>query len=110
MQWTDLVEILGTHVPAGRVTTYGDVSQWAYGRPDRNQPVRSLLLGAANHGHVVLTNRVVTATGDLADLPEGRAQQLDQLRSEGVAFTPNGKVDFSLMPPVSWIELKGLER
>lgn len=110
MQWTELVEILGWYVPLGRVTTYGDVSQWAYGRPDRNQPVRSLLRGAANHGHVILTNRVVAATGDLVDLPEGRAQQLNQLRSEGVAFTPNGKVDFSLTLPVSWIELKGLAR
>ena len=71
MDWKQLVTALGHHVPAGSVTTYAQVSQWGYSRPDRNQPVRSLLSGAANHGHQRLTNRVVGKDGQLADLPEG---------------------------------------
>jgi alkylated DNA nucleotide flippase Atl1 len=100
MSWEQLVETLERHVPAGSVTTYAQVSLWGYGVPNRNQPVRSLLRGAGNHGHQRLTNRVVGVDGKLANLPEGSDQQRQQLIAEGVPFTAEGRVDFSLTSPV----------
>ena len=100
MNWSDLVAVLKTNVSSGSVTTYAEVSNWAYGKPNLNHPVRSLLRGAANHGHLALTNRVVATSGGLADLPQGREQQLEQLRSEGVPLTSAGAVDFSRITPV----------
>jgi alkylated DNA nucleotide flippase Atl1 len=100
MNWEQLVETLAHHVPAGSVTTYAQVSLWGYGVPNLNQPVRSLLRGAANHGHQRLANRVVGVDGKLADLPEGSDQHRQQLLAEGVPFTANGRVDFGRISPV----------
>src|SRR5215210_522533 len=94
MDWKQLVATRGRRVPAGCVTTYARVSLWGYGTRNQNQPVRSLLRGAANHGHQRLTNRVVRTDGRLADLPEGPDQQRHQLLREGVPFTADGRVDF----------------
>ena len=94
MNWEQLVNTLDRLVPAGSVTTYAEVSRWGYGKPNLNQPVRSLLLGARNHGHLRLTNRVVGVNEDLKDLPDGSDQQRRQLRAEGVPFAPDGKVGF----------------
>jgi alkylated DNA nucleotide flippase Atl1 len=94
VDWRQLVTALGRHVPAGSVTTYARVSLWGYGTRNYNQPVRSLLRGAANHGHQRLTNRVVGTDGRLADLPEGPDQQRRQLLEEGIPFTGDGRVDF----------------
>lgn len=92
MSWQDLVVLLARHVPEGSLTTYAAVSVWAYGNPSMNQPVRSMLRGAVNHGFQTLTNRVVAADGRLADLPEGAGQQRVQLESEGVSFDANGRI------------------
>jgi alkylated DNA nucleotide flippase Atl1 len=100
MDWKQLVTVLGHRVPAGRVTTYAQVSLWGYGIHNNNQPVRSLLRGAANHGHQRLTNRVVRTDGRLADLPEGSDQQRRQLLGEGIPFTTDGRVDFDRISPV----------
>lgn len=101
MDWKQLVTTLAHRVPAGRVTTYARVSLWGYGRPNLNQPVRSLLSGAANRGHQRLTNCVVGKDGRLADLPEGSDQQRRQLLAEGVPFTTDGRVDFDGISPVT---------
>ena len=101
MDWKQLVTALGHRVPAGSVTTYAEVSLWGYGVHNYNQPVRSLLRGAANHGHQRLTNRVVRTDGRLADLPEGSDQQRRQLLLEGSPFTPDGRVDFDRISPVT---------
>ena len=100
MNRKQLVDVLDRRVPAGSVTTYAQVSLWGYGVPNRNQPVRSLLRGAGNHGHQRLTNRVVGVDGKLADLPEGSDQQRQQLLAESVPFTANGTVDFGSISPV----------
>ncbi len=100
MDWKQLVTTLGHRVPAGSVTTYAQVSLWGYDVRNYNQPVRSLLRGAANHGHQRLTNRVVGTDGSLADLPEGSDQQRRQLLGEGVPFTADGRVDFDWIAPV----------
>ncbi len=99
MDWQQLVTTLGQRVPAGSVTTYAQVSLWGYGTRNYNQPVRSLLRGAANHGHQRLTNRVVRTDGQLADLPEGPDQQKRQLLEEAVPFTSDGRVDFGRISP-----------
>ncbi len=94
------MDVLERQVPAGSVTIHAEVSTWGYGTPSRNQPVRSLLRGARNNGHQRLTNRVVKANGELADLPEGSDQQRRQLLAEGVPFTPDGRVDSGRISPV----------
>jgi alkylated DNA nucleotide flippase Atl1 len=96
-----LVTTLAHRVPAGSVTTYAQVSLWGYGVHNYNQPVRSLLRGAANHGHQRLTNRVVRTDGRLADLPEDSDQQRRQLLAEGIPFTADGRVDFERISPVT---------
>jgi alkylated DNA nucleotide flippase Atl1 len=101
MNWRQLVIVLGRRVTAGSVTTYAQVSLWGYGVHNYNQPVRSLLRGAANHGHQRLTNRVVRTDGQLADLPEGSDQQRRQLLAEGVPFMADGRVDFDRISPKS---------
>ena len=101
MDWKQLVTTLAHHVPAGHVTTYAQVSLWGYDIPNLNQPVRSLLSGAANHGHQRLTNRVVRTDGRLADLPEGSDQQRRQLLDEGIPFTTDGRVDFDRISAVA---------
>ncbi|HEX4130624.1 MAG TPA: hypothetical protein VHZ24_11305 [Pirellulales bacterium] len=101
LDWHELVSILVDRVPVGCVTTYAEVSRWGYGVPNRNQPVRALLVRAWNGGHRTLTNRVVKADGSLAALPGGMDQQRKQLVSEGVPFKDSGKVDFTRITPVS---------
>src|SRR5918994_5208707 len=100
MDWKQLVTALGHRVTAGSVTTYAQVSHWGYSIHNYNQPVRSLLRGAANHGHQRLTNRVVRTDGRLADLPEGSDQQRRQLLGAGIPFTTDGRVDFDRISPV----------
>ncbi len=100
MNWKELVHVLGRRLPAGRVTTYAQVSHWGYGVHNYNQPVRSVLRGAANRSHQRLMNRVVGADGRLADLPEGSDQQRQQLLGEGVPFTTDGRLDFNRISPV----------
>src|SRR5215210_2335356 len=101
MDWKQLVTALGHYVPAGSVTTYAQVSLWGYGKPNLNQPVRSLLSGAAIHGHQRLTNRVVGKDGRLADLPNGSHQKRRQLLDEGIPFTTDGRVDFDRISSVT---------
>ena len=98
--WEDLVPVLSQHVQMGSVTTYAQVSMWGYGVPNLHRPVGSLLKGARNHGHDVLTNRVVPVDGRLVDLPAGREQQRNQLEAEGIPFNRAGNVDFGQIDPV----------
>ena len=100
MNWEQLVVALGRCVPEEKVTTYAHVSKWGYGVPNKNQPVRSLLYGAGNHGHQRLTNRVVETDGSLANLPEGPDQLRRQLLAEGVPFTADGRVNLDRISPV----------
>jgi len=100
MKWQDLVEILARHVPHGKITTYAEVSEWGYGKRSFNQPVRSLLTGAANKGFTKLTNRVISSDGSLADLPEGQDQQRKQLIAEGLMKSDEFTVNLDQHRPV----------
>ena len=101
MDWKRFLTTLGYRVAAGCVTTYAQVSLWGYGVHNYDQPVRSLLRGVANHGQQRLTNCVVGTDGRLADLPEGSDQQKRQLLDEGDPFTPDGRLDFGGITPVT---------
>ena len=101
--WQDLVNLLSRKVPAGKITTYAEVSMWAYGRPDRNNPVNAMLRGAANHGYKSLTNRVIKSNGELATLPGGNATQRQQLNEEGVMGQNDIKVGFKVLSPVLFL-------
>ena len=100
MKWQDLVEVLAKHVPSGKVTTYADVSEWAYGKRTLNHPVRSMLRGVANNGFLRLTNRVIASDGSLAEIPEGQDQQRAQLVTEGLISSNELVVNLSLHTPV----------
>ena len=99
MNWQQLVDVLTTNVPAGSITTYAEVSNWAYGVPNRNHPVRSMLVGARNNGHAVLTNRVVSVDGTFVDQPDGTNQQRDQLVEENIPFNHAGNIDLGAIAP-----------
>ena len=100
MNWQDLVVILAQKVREGQITTYAEVSEWAFGKRNLGHPVGAMLRGAANHGFGKLTNRVIGSDGRLADLPEGLDQQKAQLVSEKVAFISGDTVDLSCTIPV----------
>ena len=100
MKWQDLVEVLARHVPSGTVTTYAEVSEWAYGKRNLNQPVRSMLRGAANNGFQKLTNRVIASDGSLADIPEGSEQQRAQLIAEGLILINEYVVNLNNHAPI----------
>jgi len=101
MTWQELVIALARAVPKGSITTYAEVSQWGYGKRNLNQPVRSLLHGAANSGFSVLTNRVVGTDGTLAALPGGNGPQRSQLSAEGIEFLVGGQVNLGKHTPVT---------
>ncbi|MDE7180610.1 MAG: MGMT family protein [Muribaculaceae bacterium] len=78
-------------IPAGRVSTYGDVAALA-GMPGRARLVGRILgmIGPAND---VPCHRVVNAQGRCA--PHWPSQAA-LLRAEGVTFRPNGNVDLAI--------------
>ena len=100
MNWKDLVGLLEQQVSVGSVTTYGEVGRWAYGKSHWDRPVRSMINCARNNGYQAVTNRVVGFGGKLAILPDGSNQQRQQLLSEGVPFTADGRVDLTKIVPV----------
>jgi len=48
----------------------------------------------------MLTNRVVGADGKLAVLPDGSDQQRQQLLTEEISFTDDGRINFVANPTV----------
>ena len=81
-------------VPAGSVTTYGDVAR-AIGTKDSRRIGHAL---HANPSQETPCHRVVFADGSLATgfAFGGPKEQLRLLEFEGVAFTPEGKVDLTV--------------
>jgi len=80
-------------VPAGRVTTYGDVAA-VLGSPRVARHV-GWALAALPAGTEVPWHRVINARGTIShrgDLVRA-AEQRDRLESEGVDFDPSGRVD-----------------
>jgi methylated-DNA-protein-cysteine methyltransferase related protein len=81
-------------IPAGRVSTYGDVAALA------GLPGHARLVGYALHalpaGSAVPWHRVVNARGTLSTgraFPGGDVLQRQRLEAEGVAFDANGRLE-----------------
>ena len=93
---SDLQSILENGgVPAGSVTTYGDLSEHFYGHRN-GAPSIGAMLGACEKEKPDLTHRVVRDDGALAQgRPGGPARQQQQLQREGVPFLPDGRVDLA---------------
>ena len=79
-----VLAVLATVGP-GEVVTYGEIAREA-GFPGQSRLVGRIL----SEGHDVPWWRVVNASGRL--VPGHEAEQRRRLRSEGVAFTPSGRV------------------
>ncbi len=86
----ELLRHLVRHVPAGTVTTYGELSTWAFGNAGASQAIVAMLNAAVRvrQSHAEYTNRVVRKDGGVVDVNG----QLDQLLREGIRIS-NGKVD-----------------
>ena len=77
-------------VPAGKVTTYGDVAALA-GYPDHAR-MAGRILASFGMDSFVPCHRVVSAAGRTA--PHWHSQSA-LLRQEGVGFLPSGRVDMN---------------
>ena len=99
MNWEELLVILQNDVPAGQVTTYGNLSQRAFDHRNGAQAIVAMLTSAvsANYENRVWTNRVVKANGKIP----GVNGQLSQLQRENIPIQ-NGCVDFNRCPSVNF--------
>lgn len=90
MEYVQLLDLLMDRVPDGSLTTYGELSVWAYGNPRAAQAIVAMLNAAVrmSSSNARYTNRVVSKNGAIADVNG----QLNQLRREGIRIV-EGKVD-----------------
>ncbi|MCJ7603916.1 MAG: MGMT family protein [Desulfobulbaceae bacterium] len=97
MNWEELLVILQNYVPAGQVTTYGNLSLMAFDHRNGAQAIVAMLRSAvsANYENRVWTNRVVRANGEIPDVNG----QLSQLQSEGIHIQ-NRCIDFKRCHPI----------
>lgn len=98
LTWEDLIAELKRSLPAGKVTSYRNLSIWAYGNPYGTRSIVALLRNAVeeHHADALWANRVVTRDGQVHDL-----LQLKQLREEGVP-TIDKRVDMGRAEVVGW--------
>jgi alkylated DNA nucleotide flippase Atl1 len=89
-EYVEAVLELVDEVPAGRVTTYGDLAR-AVGTGGPRQVARVMPL----HGYAVAWWRVVHADGRPATCHGGTA--VDRLREDGVPLTSRGRVERSIL-------------
>jgi alkylated DNA nucleotide flippase Atl1 len=99
MNWDELLAFLQLNVPAGQVTTYGNLSKVFFGGPGSGPAIAANLKGAVGNdpANYPWANRVVNANGEM--LVDG---QSEQLRNEGIPIRQNGTVDFNKQPPLDW--------
>ena len=93
-RFADRVYELVSEVPAGKVTTYGDVA-YAMGEPESSRGVGAAL--RANPKPIVVPcHRVVMSSGELGGYggPKGTPKKARLLRGEGVRVE-GGRVDLS---------------
>lgn len=87
----DRIRLVVRAIPAGRVSTYGQVAALA-GLPGRARLV-GRVLGQLPAGSRLPWHRVVAAGGRIAERGGGEHEQRQRLRAEGVGFTASGRVD-----------------
>jgi len=102
MDWKKLLLTLRDCVPDGKVTTYGNLSDWAFGNTGAANAIVAMLNAAVNadNENKLWTNRVVNQQGGITQLNNAR----EQLTGEKVPFLPNGNVDLLQCPPVSIVD------
>lgn len=109
-------------IPAGRVSTYGQIASMIPPPPDV-EPQQYRRLGARWVGQAMNSTppgqgipwqRVIGGQGRIS-LPAGSAaadEQRQRLEAEGVEFGPGQKVDFAVCgwegPPEEWLAARGL--
>jgi alkylated DNA nucleotide flippase Atl1 len=84
MEWNELLGILKTHVPAGKITTYGILSDFVFGKRTAGQAIRAMLQAAVNDDfrNSRFTNRVIHSDGRISDVNG----QIYQLKAEGISI------------------------
>lgn len=84
MDYQKLLGLLVDKVPKGTITTYGDLSHWAYGDSGKALAIVAMLNGAvaSNAANAIYTNRVVSKSGKIVDVNG----QLEQLKREGIVI------------------------
>jgi methylated-DNA-protein-cysteine methyltransferase-like protein len=87
------VALIGS-IPAGKVMTYGQIAACAGSPRGARQIVRILHSLSGKHG--LPWHRVINSKGEIGIRePYHRELQLQQLESEGVTFTSDGRVDLA---------------
>ncbi len=108
-------------VPAGKVTSYGQIASMIPPPPGMDPAryihVRARWVGTAMRlaiGEDLPWHRVINSRGTISHLPQpgARDEQRARLEAEGVVFGDNERVDFKQVgwvgPPDDWLEARGL--
>jgi alkylated DNA nucleotide flippase Atl1 len=102
VSWIELLAFIRDKVPSGQLTTYKNLSKVFFGGRNSAPAITSMLKAAVRDSpgeNRVWTNRVVNAQGIC--MVEG---QMEQLKSEGISFIGNSRVNFHLHKPVDWVK------
>ncbi|WP_438313727.1 MGMT family protein [Sporosarcina sp. FA9] len=95
--FTERVIRIITEIPSGRVMTYGQVAAAAGSPRGARQVVR--ILHSMSQKYELPWHRIINAQGGISTPEKAESKgsnQKDLLETEGVIFTPNGKVDFAI--------------
>jgi alkylated DNA nucleotide flippase Atl1 len=91
--WEKLVILVERCVPAGTVTTYGDLAEYFFGRRD-TQAIGAMLGAWLKRDHDAPTHRVVHDDGTMSR-PANLPDQGERLMGEGVPIDSSGRVNLS---------------
>ena len=82
-------------IPVGKVTTYGNIADYAGNRRGARQVAR--ILYSSSTKYELPWHRVVNRNGQISPRPSmGHFFQRQLLLEEGVVFGENGRIDFTL--------------
>ncbi|MCD5382086.1 MAG: MGMT family protein [Candidatus Pacebacteria bacterium] len=83
---------LAQSIPAGRVTTYGDIARAAGGGPQAARSITGILGRAYQNGITDIPfHRIVYADGRIWMTDEQHAERMQRYADEGIVIT-NGKI------------------
>ena len=99
MNWEQLLDLLKSEVPAGYITTYGELSGHIFGKRTGGQAIRAMLKAAvdSDYTNARFTNRVVYSSGKVADVNG----QIYQLIAEGIMVSGT-EIDLSKVKLVTF--------
>jgi len=87
-----IIEVIKA-IPAGRVSSYGNIARRAGFPNGARQTVR--ILHSLSEKYDLPWHRVIRSDGSIALDGDGRELQIQLLRSEGVEVSPDGRVDMN---------------